>query len=181
MSQPKSLVGLSAPLLEKLIDLSPNSADDDQDLAFQPRDAVAASIRREIARILDTRLPWRDRASEQAAAIPDERGEMQRPSRFQTVTSYGVADFTHLCVRSQRDRYDIERLILEAVRAFEPRLVNPTVTLVNRPGVGRVLIEIGGSVQVGRALEPLKFELESDVRLADSMKKSPVAAKRPLF
>lgn len=169
---PKSLVGLSAPLFEKLVDFHPNPDNDpkrfggpgvdvdDQDLRFQTRDAVIGSIRREVSRIIDTRIPWPSEAER-----PDRDGPEREVDLDATSIGFGVPDMTHLCVRSTADRRQIERLVTTAIRSFEPRLENPSVTvLVSAGGLGAAF-EISGSVRLGRSLEPLVFEVAAGVQV----------------
>jgi type VI secretion system lysozyme-like protein len=154
VSQPKFVVGASAPLFEKLTDLSPTTGVDDPDLKFQTRESLAASIRREVARIFDTRLPWEpDEEDEAARRLPDAAAA--------SVIRYGVADFTHLSVFNLQDRRLMEGALTEAIRRFEPRLQEPKVVLVpgNRPGW--VHLEISGRMACQRTLEPVSFQLET--------------------
>ena len=159
MTQPRSLVGSAAPLFEKLTDLAPGSAEDDQDLTFQSRDALIASIRRELSRILDSRLPWRDDAPPLPGAGPA------------TVIAYGIPDLTHLCLRKPSDRAAIERLVTEAIRAFEPRLLDPQAHLVITAHQDRAYLDITGAIRTRRALEPLSFHLDITLRLGDGARR----------
>ncbi|SOE00400.1 type VI secretion system lysozyme-like protein [Caenispirillum bisanense] len=178
MPQPKSLVGLRAPLFERLIDLRPGSGEDAQDLSFQTHEAVAASIRREVARILDTRLPWLPEDDDDEAPPADDEAEegMQPVDMRTTVVRYGLPDLSHLCVSNNSERHQIERLILEAVRTFEPRLEEPTVAVHLLPSGDGAHVEIGGMVRLGRSLEPLVFSLASDLRVGGKLKRRLVKA-----
>lgn len=174
MTQPKSLVGQRAPLFERLIDLRPASPEDAQELSFQTFDAVAASIRREIARLLDTRLPWlpeEERDTDEGAPEDDEAEEGAPTADLRTtVVRYGLPDLSHLCVSNNAERHQIERIILEAVRTFEPRLEEPTVAVQLLPS-GGAHVEIGGLVRLGRSLEPLVFSLATDLRIGGKLKR----------
>lgn len=174
MAQPKSLVGLRAPLFERLIDLRPNSPEDAQELSFQTFDAVAASIRREVARILDTRLPWLPEDDDDEAADRLGDDDADHPVTVDprtTVLRYGLADLTHLCVGNTAERHQIERLIVDAIRTFEPRLEDPTVTVHPLPSGDGAHVEVGGLVRLGRSLEPLVFSLTSDLRVGGKLKR----------
>jgi type VI secretion system protein ImpF len=175
--QPKSLTGRKAPLLEMLTDLSPASGEDDQDLRFQTSGAVTASIRRELARILDTRLPWPEERDEGLA--PDDAGLGQPVSREVTVLRYGVPDLTHLCIRNHAERRQIERLLVEAIRNFEPRIEEPTVTIALQAAGDAVHVEVGGNVRLGRSMEPVLFTVASGLRVGGTLKHNMMeAAKR---
>ena len=175
MAQPRSLAGLPAPLFEKLIDLTPNSGEDDQDLVFQTRDAATRSILREIARLIDTRLPWTEadegaRANSDATIDPDS-----------TVMRFGVPDLTHLCIRNTADRRAIEQMVVEAIRRFEPRLIEPRVSIVMSAQADGGRLEVTGNVRLGRSLEPLAFDLDIDVRLeGETRNKLAAAAAKPV-
>lgn len=164
MLQPKSQTGIPAPLFEKLTDLQPNSPQDDQDLWFQTVDAAAASIRREITRIFDTRLPWPGEYAEARAAAAASGWE--GGDRTKTVTSYGVPDLTHLSANSVADRRVMRRLLTEAIRNFEPRLVNPRVVVAaDKKGTGLVA-EVSGTIRLKRSLEPLTFSVSLEAASA---------------
>jgi type VI secretion system lysozyme-like protein len=178
MSQPKSLVGIPAPLFEKLTDLSPTNAEDDQDLIFQSRDALVASIKREVARILDTRLPWPELPADQSRPQPADEDVYIPPDRNATVIGYGVPDLTHLCIRGISDRATIERRITEAIRAFEPRLVDPVVRIAMNKVLDGAHVEIQGAVRTRRALEPLRFIIDLGIRTGDQVKRALLAARQ---
>ncbi len=165
MHQPKSLKGLPAPLFEKLTDLEPNSSADNRDLRFQTREVALASIRREISRLIDTRLPWQ----------PDSQVQPDDASRVdvsRTVLRYGIPDMTHLCVRSTIDRRQIERAIAHAIRTYEPRLADPSVSLHVRPTGDAAHVEIRGDVDLGNSLEPLVFSVDVGLRVLGRIRRS---------
>lgn len=159
-----------------LTDLSPTTGEDDQDLRFQTAGAVIASIRRELARILDTRLPWPEARDTMPA--PDDAGMGQPVPRDVTVLRYGVPDLTHLCIRNHAERRQIERLITEAIRNFEPRLEEPAVTVSLRAAGDQVHIDITGNIRLGRALEPVQFSVASGLRIGGTLKRSMMEAAR---
>lgn len=170
MPQPKNLVGLRAPLMEKLIDLSPGTGEDDQDLTFQTRDAVAGSVSREVARLLDTRLPWPEERPDRLDERDDEEPE-DLVDRETTVLRYGVADISHLCVRNNAERRQIERMITHAIRTFEPRLIDPSVTIHLREDGDTAQLEVSGEIRLGHSLEPLVFSMDAGVRVSGTLKR----------
>lgn len=159
-----------------LTDLSPTTGEDDQDLRFQTSGAVIASIRRELARILDTRLPWPE--ARDTAPAPDDAGMGQPIPRDITVLRYGVPDLTHLCIRNHAERRQIERLIVAAIRYFEPRLEEPAVTVSLRAAGDQVNLEISGTVRLGRAMEPVQFSVASGLRIGGTLKRTMMEAAR---
>lgn len=176
MAQPKSLAGLPAPLFEKLTDLHPTTQDDDQDLVFQTKRAVEESIRRELERLLDTRLPWRTAEEIEAAEtadieVDDEESAHEPIDREATVLRYGIPDITHLCVRNTLDRFEIERMLTRAVRTFEPRLIDADVTIQLVGLMDAAHLTVSGAIRLGRALEPMSFSLGIDVRVGGAVKR----------
>jgi len=157
MNRQKPRAGNAALLFEKLTDLAPGSAEDDPETVIQTREALMASIRRELSRVLDTRLPW--------TRSPDDGTPEGDPS---TVVGYGIPDLTHLCLRKQTDRAAVERLITAAVTTFEPRLLTPQVRIVATPAQDRAHLEITGVMQFREVLEPLYFRIQTNLRISDS-------------
>ena len=160
MSHQKPRAGSAALLFEKLTDLAPGSSEDDPDAEIQTREAVMASIRRELSRVLDTRLPWT--LSPGGGAPMDD---------LSTVIAYGIPDLTHLCLRKQTDRAAIERQITEAITMFEPRLLAPQVRIVATPAQDRAHLDITGVMQFREVLEPLHFQIQTNLRMSDGGKR----------
>ena len=98
---------------------------------------VRESVRRELFRLFNTRC---------AAPIAEVAGSER------TVIDFGVPDFTTLNPTSERDRQQMARLLVEAVRAFEPRLQQPRVEVRMRAGTAGVLdIQPRGGAAARRA------------------------------
>jgi len=76
---------------------------------------VEASVARELGTLLNTRV-----SREVDATEPKDR----------TVLDYGIPDYSGMSSASETDRRTIGRYVERAVRAFEPRLANPRVTVV---------------------------------------------------
>ena len=103
------------------------------------------SVHRELDRLLNSRSP-----------TPPE--ELER--REWTVIDYGLPDYTGWFTRSGTSQARLARLIERTIRAFEPRMVDPSVTVEPREGSDRSLeITIRGSLRVGMVLEPIAFPL----------------------
>lgn len=160
MSPQKSHPRSAALLFEKLTDLAPGNPEDSRDAIAQTRDALMASIRCELSRILDTRLPW-----------PHPQGSTATEGIPASVIAYGIPDLTHLCLRKPADRIAIERLIREAIATFEPRLMTPQVRIMASPAQDRAHLDITGVMQFRQALEPLSFRIETNLRMSDSGKR----------
>jgi type VI secretion system lysozyme-like protein len=110
---------------------------------------VVASVRREISRLLNTRV------------APGHRASAPRLS----VVDYGIADFSHL---SAADTLEIEALatrLTRAVQSFEPRLLNPRVILQADPSDPRKVIgQMEAKLMIGMIPEPVCFPLELYLR-----------------
>jgi len=106
---------------------------------------VQASIARELARLLNTRCV------ETIGALGGEE---------RTVVNYGLPDFYTLNPTSDGDRERLARLIVEAVRAYEPRLRNPAVTVARDPAQPRALrLVLAGMLVLDNLNEPVSFPL----------------------
>lgn len=134
--------GTRVPLFDRLADHEPRQEE------TQPRRVLAhgdvhESIRRELFRLFNTRC---------AARIDEVAG------RDRTVIDFGVPDFGTLNPTSERDRQQVARLLVDAVRAFEPRLQQPRVEVQVRTGTPGILdIRLDAELQLDALLEPVSF------------------------
>jgi type VI secretion system lysozyme-like protein len=130
--------GTVRPLLfERLTEAGPG--DDSGTTGASPSPAharaqVEASVAREISALLNTRI-----AKEVDAIEPANR----------TVLDYGLPDFTGMSSLSGTDRFTIARATERAIRAFEPRLGNPKVSVdEERVGSRSLDYRISGTLNV---------------------------------
>ena len=100
-----------ASLLDRLVDTDPYQTTEPVPLREVPRSALAESVRRELARLLNTRV------------VP-HAGERPR-----TVIDYGVRDFTPFYPANQENRRALAMMVAQSLAAFEPRLANVRVTV----------------------------------------------------
>lgn len=127
--------GLLPPLFERLSTLLDEAPDYD-------RNALAESVRLELARLLNTRRPRR------------------APGRPLTLLDYGIGDWTAL----QALRVDDRRLLLRELRAaiqyFEPRLQLSEIDVEALPDQPQRLgIRLAGRLRSGRRSWPVLFLL----------------------
>jgi len=127
--------GLLPPLFERLSTLLDEAPDYD-------RNALAESVRLELARLLNTRRPRR------------------APGRPLTLLDYGIGDWTAL----QALRVDDRRLLLRELRAaiqyFEPRLQLSEIDVEALPDQHQRLgIRLAGRLRSGRRSWPVLFLL----------------------
>lgn len=128
-----SEAGLLPPLFDRL------AASADEAPPFD-REALAESVRQELARLLDTRRA---------------RPLLPRPL---TVLDYGIADWSALHARRSDDRRTLMREIRAAVQHFEPRLQLAEVEAEAVPGQPqRLRIRLAGTLRCGQRQWPAVF------------------------
>jgi len=134
-----------APLFSRLFDHEPRQREEAQPRRVLTREGLVESILSELSRMLNTRC-----STTMAALEGQERN----------VANYGLPDFTTLNPTSEGDRQRLGRLIVEAVRAYEPRLRNPLVDVRADPTNGRVLrVTVDGMLVIENLSEPVSFPL----------------------
>ncbi|WP_044874331.1 type VI secretion system baseplate subunit TssE [Pseudomonas sp. LFM046] len=132
-----SEAGLLPPLFERL------AAQAEEAPAFD-REALAESVRQELARLLNTRRA---------------RAESGRPL---TILDYGIGDWSALQARRGDDRRQLVREIRAAVQHFEPRLHLTEVDADAVPGQHqRLRIRLGGSLRSGQRTWPAVFIIDN--------------------
>jgi type VI secretion system lysozyme-related protein len=133
-----SEAGLLPPLFERL------AAQADEAQAFD-REAMAESVRQELARLLSTR-----RAS-------------ARSAQPLTILDYGIGDWSALQARRSDDRRQLVREIRAAVQHFEPRLQLTEVEAEPVPGQPqRLRLRLGGSLRSGQRSWPAVFVIDNN-------------------
>ena len=131
------------PLFDRLVDEAPEVRREARPLRTLTRPELAESVRRELERLFNTRLP-----------VPPHRLE----GRPRTVIDYGIPDFGDLSPRATADRERLGRLLREAIEAFEPRLTQARVTVEPLGGDELALgARIEGVLVVEEVAEPVSF------------------------
>lgn len=121
-----------APLLDRLADTG------EADLAFDTR-ALAASVSRELSRLLNSRSPAGNGVG---------------------ILAYGIADWTALQARREADRQHLARDIRRAIARFEPRLNLAEVVVDADPSnPQRLRVRLLGHLHQDTTRTPLLFEL----------------------
>jgi type VI secretion system lysozyme-like protein len=151
----KPIKGARALLFERLIDLDPSSHAELRPFrTLSPRD-LRASVRRELARLLDTRRHV-------SARLVDPGEEL-------TVIDYGIADISDLLPRSGADRQLMATVIRQAVQAFETRLGQVQVAVDLDEGDPRkVAVRIEGNLRYGSVVEAVSFPVTLRVKQMES-------------
>jgi len=148
VSGPKPVAGARPPLFDRLCDYEPS-------VPFEPRpfrtldvEGLRASVEAELAQLLNTRAPV---AADELAA------------RNRTVIDYGIPDLSHYWPRDTDSTDELERLVVQTVAAFEPRLRSPRARIVRPPEQrDTVFVEITGHLAIGTVMEPVAFTLAAD-------------------
>jgi type VI secretion system lysozyme-like protein len=128
------------PLFERLEDDAPFLADEVPVRRTLCADALRASVRDELLRLLNTR-----RGTAKVRRSPD-------------VLLYGLPDWSAYSASRAADRAGLERHVVEAVRAFEPRLRQPRAQVEPDPEVPwRLRLTITGSLRTEYGEWPVTY------------------------
>ncbi|MBL8695633.1 MAG: type VI secretion system baseplate subunit TssE [Planctomycetes bacterium] len=108
------------------------------------------AVRRDLSALLNTRRTPFSLPGEPGAE--PSRGDL--PLVRRSVFVYGIQDPSSITLASERERTSLKRAILEAIRSFEPRLVDVSVELLQ---------------DEGEQLGPfeLRFRITADILVAD--------------
>jgi type VI secretion system protein ImpF len=144
------------PLLDRLIDDSPDEERDPPMSAGEALTALRMSVRRDLEALLNARRRWRSWPAElkELAASP---------------IGYGIPDFTSGAM-NEAGRRELLRAEVEAtIRRFEPRMVTVKVLLVeNADKLDATLrLRIDGLLHADPAPEPVAFDTTVDSTTAD--------------
>jgi type VI secretion system lysozyme-like protein len=143
--QPKPVQGARIPLFERLTDLHPIEATETVPLRIYTLEQLADSVRREVARLLNTRSLAKDRNG--------------------SVLDYGLPDFSWMSAASGDDRRLLADTIARKIAAFEPRLTQVRVTLDRDPSDPRRLVGSINAILLTETLrEPVSFPLLMDAK-----------------
>ena len=143
MRDPKPVEGGRGLLFERLSDAEPHSREEEA-RPFRVHDvrALRESVRRELARLLNTRRHLRAEAG----------------GAGMTVLDYGLPDFSPLSASSGGDQNRLASEVAAAVAAFEPRLTGVRVRVERVRGEDRaLLLRVEGRLAVGTLAEPVSF------------------------
>ena len=118
---------------------------------------VQASVRRDLAALLNARRPWED--------LPDRFAALR-----DSILGYGLPDFAAGAFNAPAARETLRREIEQAIRRFEPRLSDVKVTLLDsRSTMTPILrIRVAGVLRIpGGDSEPVTFDTALDTASAD--------------
>ena len=144
MRDPKPVEGGRALLFERLTDADPRSPmEEARPFRVHERQELKESVRRELARLLNTRCP-----------VPSHL----LGARERSVLDYGVPDFSSLSATSGDDQNRLTSMVAQTVAAFEPRLRGVRVIVEGvRPEDRALLLRVEAALAVGTHAEPVSF------------------------
>ncbi|MCB1022896.1 MAG: type VI secretion system baseplate subunit TssE [Acidobacteria bacterium] len=139
-------VKITPSLIDRLIDLEPNMSSETAKSRSQSLKELKISVKRDIEWLLNTRHSKTD--------VPEGLEEVNR-----SLAVYGLADFTGQSSKDEGHRKDLIKNVENALRFFEPRLMNLKVTLEATDKVNRgVRFKIEGVLRVEPTPEPIVFD-----------------------
>lgn len=138
---------VQAPLLDRLIDLEPDSDADPPVSRARRLEDLKASVRRDLEALLNTR--WR------CVSPPAGLTELG-----QSLVNYGLEDFTSADMASDDQREALRQAIEGAIRRNEPRLQAVAVTVLEpEEGLERTLrFRVEAVLRADPAPEPVDFD-----------------------
>jgi type VI secretion system protein ImpF len=141
VGEPRPIKGARIPLFERLTDRQPLESAEPHPLRVHNREELRESVRREVAKLLNTRCPVR----------VDRNG---------SVIDYGIPDFSWMSASSGENRQQLADTIARKVSAFEPRIEHVRVTL-ERDGTEpcRLIGAVEAVLRVESIREPICFPL----------------------
>lgn len=133
-----------ATLFERLVDLEPGQREAEP-FILHDREGVRKSVALALERLLSTRAPV-------AADVLEKRER--------TTIDYGIPDHSLTSPQDGAARDRLARHIADAIRAFEPRLTDPVVTVRLSDARSDALVaEISGHLTIGMAVSPALFAI----------------------
>jgi type VI secretion system protein ImpF len=150
-SQKAATIRFSAPLLDRLIDLSPDQSRDPPASASDSLIALRNAVRRDLEALLNARRCWR--------SWPETLTELAV-----SPLGYGVPDFTAGALNDARMREELRLEIEDTIRRFEPRFLKVDVALVQAetPLESTLRLRINAVLHAEPAPEPMTFDTVVD-------------------
>jgi type VI secretion system lysozyme-like protein len=140
MTSYRRVPGVAPPLFDRLVDNRPLS----EPPHLHDSEALRASIARELSDLLNTR-------------VPVSISELEQRAR-RTAIDYGIPDLTAFPPGEHAQAARLAEHLAAAVRAYEPRLRDPSVRLVPNAGqAGTSLAELRGTMHLETRRVPVSF------------------------
>jgi type VI secretion system protein ImpF len=137
--------GISLSLVDRLLDLQPESKSEVPLSSWEQVREFKSSLCRDLSALLNTR-----RAEEDFDPAYEETTN--------SLLSFGITDFTSYNLKSGAEMDLVRRSIERAIRRFEPRLARVSVTIEEPDPLRPVLqFQIEAQLRLGLATEPVLF------------------------
>jgi type VI secretion system protein ImpF len=138
---------ITISVLDRLIDLEPESRAENFLSRSQSLRLVRAAVRRDVEWLLNSR---------RIADPPDENLKEVNKSAY----VYGLPDLSSLTMASAADRSRLIRHILSTINLFEPRLSNVRLVLIETedPSKKDVRLRIEAMLKLDPVPEPISFD-----------------------
>lgn len=151
MAKPRGDGPITLSVLDRLIDLDPKRSEELPLNRSQSLREFKANVCRDLEWLFNSRQPLE----------APQLGKLLRNS----VYAYGLPDITSLSVSSVRDRKRLSQALEEAVRTFEPRILNPRVVVATTEEgkTPRLRFIIEGLLRLDPSPEPVSFDTVLDV------------------
>lgn len=131
------------PLFDRLVDRDPRLRREGRPLRTLTRHDLRESVRRELERLLNTRVQ-----------VP--LGELE--ARERTVIDYGIPDFGTFMAMNENHRKRLAAIVAEAIATYEPRLCDVRVHLdVSPASADSVVGRIEADLVIESVREPVAF------------------------
>lgn len=144
------------PLLDRLMDDSPDEERDPPMSAGEALTALRLSVRRDLEALLNARRRWRSWSPEltELAASP---------------IGYGIPDFTSGAMNEAGRREALRAEVEATIRRFEPRMMTVKVMLLENENKldATLRLRIDGLLHADPAPEPVAFDTTVDSTTAD--------------
>jgi type VI secretion system protein ImpF len=146
MPRSEGQVRITKSVLDRLIDTEPGIAADPPVSPLKSLRELKQSVRRDLEWLLNSRQTIADLPGDYAETV-------------NSLAAYGLPDFTAASVKSAATQDFIRRTIEDAIRLFEPRLMDVSVALDAAAGSERALrFRIDAQLRVDPEPEPVTFD-----------------------
>ena len=146
MARTDNEIRVSHSVLDRLIDHEPKISTEPPKSQSQSLAELKQSVRRDLEWLLNTRCFY-------------DRGDGGLEESYRSVAFYGLPDFTGLSAKNHLEQARITKALETAIRNFESRFINLSVSLEPISNVDRTLkFRIEASLDVEPAPEPVTFD-----------------------
>jgi len=146
MATPVRLLSIVPSVLDRLLDNAPLEARDPPSTLAQDLEQYKIQVRRDLEAMLNTR----QEAPGDLTGFP----ELER-----SLLTYGLPDFTTFSLQSETDRLRMREAIENAIRHFEPRILD-AVVVIDAPEqkTQQLAFRVEGYLRVDPVPAPVSFD-----------------------